>query len=114
MIFKITILIMGNYSSDSNKHYSSNQTCSICLESITNVNYSITKCNHMFHTSCLTKWFIIGEHSCPLCRTKLIKKKINNNFRYGGWREYNLGRDIGFVMGLSFGMCCMFIYKFVF
>lgn len=42
--------------------------CSICLEDINvdmNIDLSVTKCNHTFHTSCLLK---CKNKKCPICR----------------------------------------------
>lgn len=39
--------------------------CCICLEKILNTNVTITKCNHLFHTSCLLKY---NNQKCPICR----------------------------------------------
>ena len=45
-------------------------SCSICLENInTDDDKYITKCNHLFHTSCLNKWG--KNNTCPNCRIKL-------------------------------------------
>ena len=46
--------------------------CSICLEELQDatIDYSITRCNHNFCTSCLLKHIKYSEF-CPLCRTKL-------------------------------------------
>ena len=48
----------------------SSLSCSICLEDInTDDDKYITKCNHLFHTSCLNKWG--KNNTCPNCRIKL-------------------------------------------
>lgn len=41
--------------------------CAICLEAMTNKDYDVLDCNHMFHKNCLTKWLSVGEY-CPVCR----------------------------------------------
>ena len=106
---------MSNNSLESDKHHSINETCSICLEDITNINSSITKCNHQFHSNCLIKWIIIGNQHCPLCRTKLIKQGVfNNNFSRLGWREFHLGSDIGFSTGLCVGGVCMLVFNIIY
>jgi len=57
--------------------------CSICLEELQNaiLDYSITRCNHNFCTSCLLKHIKYSEF-CPLCRTKLAEgnKKFKLDF----------------------------------
>ena len=46
--------------------------CSICLEELQNatIDYAITRCNHIFCTSCLLK-YIKYNNNCPLCRKML-------------------------------------------
>ena len=49
--------------------------CIICLTDYTENNkYSELYCGHTYHTSCIKKWMNYRE-ICPLCNTKLIKKK---------------------------------------
>lgn len=48
-----------------------NKTCSICILEFENEDkISITNCNHIFHTDCITEW---GKYKteCPICREKL-------------------------------------------
>ena len=44
--------------------------CSICLDTITKINITVTKCGHIFHESCIKKLFEAStlRHVCPLCR----------------------------------------------
>lgn len=43
--------------------------CSICMEQIINENDKvITRCNHHFHSRCLSRWTMQND-SCPNCRT---------------------------------------------
>ncbi len=54
--------------------------CSICLEELQNasIDYSVTKCNHTFCTSCLLKH---SKYSniCPLCR--IVLSSPNTKFK---------------------------------
>ena len=43
------------------------KTCSICLENITS-DVQITRCNHIFHRSCIRNW---GRNTCPMCRADI-------------------------------------------
>jgi len=44
------------------------QTCSICLETITIDQHGCELvCRHVFHTSCITYW-LLSQSNCPLCR----------------------------------------------
>ena len=48
-----------------------NKSCSICILDFENEDkISITNCNHIFHTDCITEW---GKYKieCPICREKL-------------------------------------------
>lgn len=44
------------------------EECPICYELLKEKDFSITSCNHKFHTSCLLK----NGTLCPLCRHELI------------------------------------------
>jgi len=44
-----------------------NVTCSICLMTDDTKSYTTLECGHIFHKSCIDKWFIHGD-SCPICR----------------------------------------------
>jgi hypothetical protein len=45
-------------------------TCPICMCDHTEApgEWSITRCNHTFHTGCITRW---GRSTCPMCRGDL-------------------------------------------
>jgi hypothetical protein len=58
--------------------------CSICSEYFTDdldANIIKTKCNHIFHETCMLDWFSEDEEkSCPLCRNEFkIEQSININ-----------------------------------
>nr|QOI90582.1 hypothetical protein HWQ62_00451 [Pyramimonas orientalis virus] len=42
--------------------------CSICMEAVLPSNGGHLKCNHSFHNSCITSWFIKNKNTCPYCR----------------------------------------------
>ncbi len=44
--------------------------CPICMEML-HKDKSITKCNHMFHSSCLATWLQMHD-TCPMCRTNIL------------------------------------------
>jgi len=46
--------------------------CPICLEPMEETNFTVTKCNHTFHTHCLISTFI-SKNRCPLCREKIVE-----------------------------------------
>lgn len=55
-----------------NQYDTINDICTICHEDINgDLDVSINKCSHSFHTQCINKWFRHTlNRSCPLCRTK--------------------------------------------
>ena len=51
-----------------------NFQCCCCLDDLTDIDTSITKCGHRMHTSCLIKWVSSGRNkTCPLCRSNMIE-----------------------------------------
>ena len=49
-------------------NFNQNDKCAICLEKLCTDNcYTISECDHTFHTKCLLTWWR-KEHRCPLCR----------------------------------------------
>jgi hypothetical protein len=51
--------------------------CSVCLESINQINYCITKCGHMFCFPCIVQC-LRKKNTCPNCREELISGIILN------------------------------------
>ncbi|VVU95246.1 Ring finger domain [seawater metagenome] len=71
---------------------SEKEKCSICLEDMTNSdsleetqkNFTLLKCNHMFHQNCLNSWLDFNNTqnendlgTCPICRTNVQIEKIS-------------------------------------
>jgi len=55
--------------------------CPICFEGLAE-NLAITKCEHIFHQSCIAKWVASKrEAKCPTCRIKIRPKKGLQTFR---------------------------------
>ncbi|KAI3995696.1 hypothetical protein MKX01_029282 [Papaver californicum] len=55
-------------------------SCAICLceyEAQDEVR-SLINCRHIFHGSCLDRWMINNQRSCPLCRTSLVPIQMNS------------------------------------
>lgn len=62
--------ILSNYGSYISSYTSD---CSICNLDSPCPLYKLNQCNHVFHSSCIFKWFSQQSHndcnmSCPLCR----------------------------------------------
>jgi hypothetical protein len=52
--------------------------CPMCLgtsSSIGEIGWTLTECNHVFHTACLRKW-TVGNTTCPYCRAELMHSVI--------------------------------------
>ena len=105
------------------------KTCCICLESITNDQFTKTTCNHYFHKNCLCPWVDRCnkngvEITCPICRyditqdfpkiiyfqnkIKIIKNKDseiryypNNNIKYRIYLDSNDNVISGVVFSLQ-------------
>ena len=45
--------------------------CVICLDVMNGSQICTLACGHMFHTTCLAKWFFVNQ-ACPLCRSTAI------------------------------------------
>jgi len=45
--------------------------CPICYDDLKMVDFTVTKCGHKYHTSCLLK-ALINNSDCPMCRNELI------------------------------------------
>ena len=51
------------------------EVCCICLGTETEKEGVLTRCNHMYHESCILAWAKI-ETECPLCRETLLSQEI--------------------------------------
>jgi hypothetical protein len=47
------------------------EPCPVCWDDMAIINLTVTRCGHVFHTSCLFQSFSVRERrlECPLCRT---------------------------------------------
>lgn len=52
-------------------------TCPICLEDITSEKCE-TKCNHIFHSTCIFKSLARSSMTCPICRKQLVENDEND------------------------------------
>ena len=57
------------------KELLNNPECAICLDIIDQKDATLTKCNHVFHTTCLDNWLSkpTSRLACPKCRAKIRK-----------------------------------------
>lgn len=49
--------------------------CSICMDAMSKIFITVTKCNHVFHKKCLKKWTTNFNTTCPLCRAQIVPKQ---------------------------------------
>ena len=55
------------------------EECPICTKPIpSNIDNVKTPCGHTFCFGCIIKWIVENSNSCPLCRTNIYQKSINN------------------------------------
>ncbi|KAH7179229.1 uncharacterized protein B0J16DRAFT_167985 [Fusarium flagelliforme] len=60
----------------SNKTTSKNQATPEQIEDVTSTDddiLTINTCGHSFHSKCLSSWFLIDRHDCPVCRVPYYK-----------------------------------------
>ncbi|XAR55233.1 hypothetical protein NMG60_11035251 [Bertholletia excelsa] len=54
------------------------QECSVCLtEFEPEAKLDHLPCGHVFHKTCLEKWFKCWNVTCPLCRTRMVPEEEN-------------------------------------
>ncbi|MGO0309079.1 RING finger domain-containing protein [Endozoicomonas acroporae] len=53
--------------------YQKDDGCIICYSDFAGKEVSVTKCAHLYHTSCLETWLKHGD-VCPVCRTPLKER----------------------------------------
>lgn len=52
--------------------------CPVCLDAITTDAVKLNQCEHVFHRSCIERWF--NNHTtCPVCRTNYSEEQRANN-----------------------------------
>jgi hypothetical protein len=66
--------------------------CPICLEVITDINYTTVKCNHTFHSLCINEWFN-NNNNCPLCRI-VLKIDSDNNINNDAFDDFSMLPDL--------------------
>lgn len=54
--------------------------CAVCLYDIAGREEvrRLTNCCHVFHRGCLDRWMEHDQHTCPLCRAKLIPDEMGS------------------------------------
>ena len=77
--------------------------CVICLDNIS-CNFSITKCNHKFHTCCLQEWYKY-KNNCPICRCYINISSVYWSFEIFKNEILEIVSEIlhVFVIGTSIG-----------
>ncbi|XP_052104372.1 RING finger protein 145-like [Mytilus californianus] len=48
-----------------------NDVCSICFQNMDSA--KVTPCNHIFHETCIMKWFLKSQVKCPKCNRVVIR-----------------------------------------
>jgi hypothetical protein len=54
-----------------------NDECVICLTRISGASgVAVLNCSHMFHLSCVYRWFQEGDSTCPCCRQEALPVEV--------------------------------------
>ncbi|KAL1566197.1 ubiquitin-protein transferase activity protein [Salvia divinorum] len=48
------------------------EDCCVCLERLRRGLVATLHCRHEFHGSCIGRWLLRGQNSCPLCKVRVI------------------------------------------
>lgn len=74
-IEKLDSCVYTNFSLEMQKN---NKQCSICLDDFEMLSEcKLLKCNHVFHSNCVTEWLSTYSHKCPVCRNESENYKAN-------------------------------------
>ncbi|KAH8646959.1 hypothetical protein BGZ60DRAFT_230997 [Tricladium varicosporioides] len=47
---------------------------------------TLKRCHHSFHASCLTSWYLLERHDCPVCRVDYFKG--GEDAKKEGWKRF--------------------------
>jgi len=57
-----------------------NEKCTVCLCDFEKEDdVRVTKCKHAFHQTCIDKWLLESNYTCPVCRSEVAEHKANIN-----------------------------------
>ena len=112
----------------SNSNIDNVSKCIICFENISIGERHYLHCGHIFHCTCINKWFNFGKNYCPICRQNkdCLNKNLeiemqeigndnnlNNNSIINGRNRYNYSYIIKYIFG-CFALYLVTRYKYVF
>jgi len=60
--------------------------CAVCLYDMTGGDEvrRLSNCTHVFHRGCIDRWIEHDQHTCPLCRAKLIPDEMGSCYLGSG------------------------------
>ena len=88
------------------------EKCPICIEPLSmDKDYTVTKCGHRFHLSCLTESMKNSE-KCPMCREKLTEKKETDIEKIIN-RTITQVRRTNYILNLSYYMTDFYSFQLV-
>ena len=81
-----------------------NNSCNICAKKIDSleIDYSITICKHVYHTSCLLN-YMQKSYFCPKCRKELLENKFELEDIYEN-KELDKKKEIDNKSNILFNM----------
>ena len=88
------------------------EKCPICIEPLDNSkDYTVTKCGHRFHLSCLTE-SLKNSEKCPMCREKLTDKKSIDKEKIIN-KTITQVRRTNYILNLSYYMSDFYSFQLV-
>ena len=88
------------------------EKCPICIEPLhMEKDYTVTKCGHRFHLSCLTQ-SLKNSEKCPMCREKLTENKSIDKEKIIN-KTISQVRRTNYVLNLSYYMADIYSFQLV-
>ena len=58
--------------------------CAICMEALGEDGVPLN-CGHLYHAKCVIPWLQKGNRSCPTCRDKPPRQRLDDGDSDGSW-----------------------------
>ncbi|GAB4855100.1 hypothetical protein Ancab_023683 [Ancistrocladus abbreviatus] len=76
VIASLPTFVFKQWDGDCNKENS--VECAVCLSVLEKEDMArlLPDCKHIFHASCIDKWLISGQLTCPVCRAEVTPRQL--------------------------------------
>ncbi|XWS61744.1 hypothetical protein CRYUN_Cryun07bG0151900 [Craigia yunnanensis] len=73
------------------------ESCAVCLYDFEGQDEirRLTNCQHIFHRSCLDRWMVYDQKTCPLCRTSFVPDDMQETFNERLWAASGIPEFFG-------------------